>query len=270
MELTDSEESSGISISDCLPDGALHIKNRVNKKRHESVRSSTVNNVRRTRSSTRTIRRLEDSIKEINEKLNRFLSSAEVHPISKGVSSIATHSVPMILNTPKQNSSANPYVTHPQHRIDLDPRYETAEQSMERKWKKYFGGLRAPLPFGTTLSRSTGFSIFGPSSFQDKISQFHAWQTQTCVAVTTPSTEEMLRQHRQWLQNYQHDISLIRTSADKTDHRYAPTNLETTEPSPPKLDAFSSPVGSGRLSASELGPNPTKGPPSAALHNQPV
>src|SRR6218665_1173883 len=73
---------------------------------------------------------------------------------------------------------------------------------------------------------------------RDKISQFHAWQTQTCVAVTTPSTEEMLRQHRQWLQNYQHDISLIRTSADKTDHRYAPTNLETTEPSPPKLYPF--------------------------------
>lgn len=57
----------------------------LSKKRHESVRSSTVKNVRRTRSSTRTIRRLEDSIKEINEKLNRFLTSTEVQPFTKGM-----------------------------------------------------------------------------------------------------------------------------------------------------------------------------------------
>ena len=73
-----------VQTCSCISNNCYYYLKGVNKKRHESVRSPTVNNVRRTRSSTRTIRRLEDSIKEINEKLNRFLSSAEVQPISKG------------------------------------------------------------------------------------------------------------------------------------------------------------------------------------------
>lgn len=48
---------------------------------------------------------------------------------------------------------------------------------------------------------------------RDKVNQLHGWQTQTSVSVTVPSTEEMLQKHRQWLQNYHRDISIIRTKA---------------------------------------------------------
>lgn len=45
------------------------------------------------------------------------------------------------------------------------------------------------------------------------MNQLHGWQTQTSVSVTVPSTDEMLQKHRQWLQNYHRDISIIRTKA---------------------------------------------------------
>ena len=32
------------------------------------------------------------------------------------------------------------FSTEPQHKIDFGPQFESAEQALERKWRKYFGG----------------------------------------------------------------------------------------------------------------------------------
>ncbi|KAL5020243.1 hypothetical protein ScPMuIL_003135 [Solemya velum] len=101
---------------------------------------------------------------------------------------------------------SNPYMSQPQHRVDYASLVLSAEQSLERKWRKYFGDRRPPLTSAPNYSPSVPGVTFGHAPAREQLRQFRL-SLQNHVT-TSGSTQERLEEQKDWLRRHQHETSL--------------------------------------------------------------
>ncbi|ELT95365.1 hypothetical protein CAPTEDRAFT_197313 [Capitella teleta] len=215
MELTDSDESSGISSNDMADAGLNRVKGIKWAKR----------------TSNGHMGKFEDEMNKMNSNLNRILGFLSVHNSPSGALSTGPpsggfttspqpHLMPTSASfTPTPLSSmrpTNPYITEPQHHLDFGVRYESAEKSLEKKWKKYFGEQNAPIPVGSS-SQFPGSYSFVHIDVRDQLRNMQSqmgrgssvrFGASPAGGTASKSTEVMLHEHRQWLRNYQREMGL--------------------------------------------------------------
>ncbi|KAK7471564.1 hypothetical protein BaRGS_00035792 [Batillaria attramentaria] len=96
------------------------------------------------------------------------------------------------------------YSVPPPHTVDYSTLVLTAEQSLERKWRKYFGDRRPP------ISRSpyvpTAPSAYGPpTNVRDQLRHFRLSMAE---GLGSKSTSSQLAEHKEWLRRFQQDHQL--------------------------------------------------------------
>nr|XP_022323611.1 centrosomal protein of 164 kDa-like isoform X4 [Crassostrea virginica] len=98
----------------------------------------------------------------------------------------------------------NPYLQNPQHKVDYSTLVMNAEQSLERKWRKYFGDRRPPL---TSAVPGTFSMTTGPTPVREQLRQYRASLHQQ---FPTPSstTQDKLAEQKEWLRRFGQDLNL--------------------------------------------------------------
>ncbi|XP_078326992.1 uncharacterized protein LOC111124747 isoform X7 [Crassostrea virginica] len=98
----------------------------------------------------------------------------------------------------------NPYLQNPQHKVDYSTLVMNAEQSLERKWRKYFGDRRPPL---TSAVPGTFSMTIGPTPVREQLRQYRASLHQQ---FPTPSstTQDKLAEQKEWLRRFGQDLNL--------------------------------------------------------------
>ncbi|XP_021366646.1 centrosomal protein of 164 kDa-like isoform X3 [Mizuhopecten yessoensis] len=118
-------------------------------------------------------------------------------------SAIVPHSQPIQAWAPP-----NPYINSPSHHVDYASLVVSAEQSLERKWRKYFGDRRPPL---TSASLPPGGApvAFGHNSVRDQLRQYRMTlqDNLTTNPASSQSTQDKLSEQKRWLQKFGQDIS---------------------------------------------------------------
>ncbi|KAK3096852.1 hypothetical protein FSP39_003949 [Pinctada imbricata] len=127
---------------------------------------------------------------------------------------------PSVLNTsftphpPVQAwTPTNPYIKNPQHKIDYTALVMNAEQSLERKWRKYFGDRRPPLTSAPVVPSTAGLS-FGYTPVREQLRQYRQSLHEQLPSSTMPvtSTQERLAEQKEWLRKFGQDLNLSATS----------------------------------------------------------
>nr|XP_034303059.1 centrosomal protein of 164 kDa isoform X15 [Crassostrea gigas] len=98
---------------------------------------------------------------------------------------------------------SNPYIQNPQHKVDYSTLVMNAEQSLERKWRKYFGDRRPPLTSAVpgTFSMTTGPTPVREQLRQYRLSLHHQLNT-------TSTTQDKLAEQKEWLKRFGQDLNL--------------------------------------------------------------
>ncbi|KAL4228939.1 hypothetical protein ACF0H5_011979 [Mactra antiquata] len=122
-------------------------------------------------------------------------------------------------------SGYNPYIQSPHHKVDYASLVLNAEQSLERKWRKYFGDRRPPLTSATGYSPSSNIS-FGHTPIREQLRHFRSSLQDIPSSFTPPpfssttnerargcSTEERLAEQKEWLKKFGQDLSFSQGGA---------------------------------------------------------
>lgn len=98
---------------------------------------------------------------------------------------------------------SNPYIQNPQHKVDYSTLVMNAEQSLERKWRKYFGDRRPPLTSAVPgiFSMTTGPTPVREQLRQYRLSLHHQLNT-------TSTTQDKLAEQKEWLKRFGQDLNL--------------------------------------------------------------
>ncbi|KAK3609355.1 hypothetical protein CHS0354_036595 [Potamilus streckersoni] len=248
LDLSEDEESSGISSTDNSLDNILQTLAKPNNDRYPALLGSTAAASRNSEFGVNGDDPIARTLLKINKELSHVITalgsnqsasstpvptqpSRELTPTPYGpVYNPTTSSLPsgssMGNHTPIQAwASTNPYIHHPHHRVDYASLLLNAEQSLERKWRKYFGNRKPPLTSSHTPSTSMLVPFPGSShaippvreqlrqyrfSLQEQIGQPY-------LGHDKQSTNERLAEHKEWLKKFQQDISFgtsfVRASA---------------------------------------------------------
>lgn len=97
----------------------------------------------------------------------------------------------------------NPYIQNPQHKVDYSTLVMNAEQSLERKWRKYFGDRRPPL---TSAVPGTFSMTPGPTPVREQLRQYRLSLHQQLN--TTSTTQDKLAEQKEWLRRFGQDLNL--------------------------------------------------------------
>ncbi|XP_052265230.1 trichohyalin-like isoform X2 [Dreissena polymorpha] len=127
---------------------------------------------------------------------------------------------------------SNPYLYHPQHKVDYASLVLNAEQSLERKWRKYFGDRKPPLSSATNYMPLSPVT-FGHTPVRDQLRNFRS-SLPDLPGMVSPSpqipltstintdrlsrfmgderqsrfvTDERLSEQKEWLKKFQQDAS---------------------------------------------------------------
>ncbi|XP_053372840.1 centrosomal protein of 164 kDa-like [Mercenaria mercenaria] len=150
---------------------------------------------------------------------------------------------------------SNPYLYNPQHKVDYASLVLNAEQSLERKWRKYFGDRRPPLTSATGYVPSASVT-FGHTPIREQLRQFRSSLHDIPGTVTPPhvtpatnerlrgfSTDDRLAEQKEWLKKFQHDLS-FGTSGYGATTSYGMPHFGTTSVGPTYAKAPGSDAGS--------------------------
>ncbi|XP_062607085.1 trichohyalin-like isoform X3 [Saccostrea cucullata] len=100
-------------------------------------------------------------------------------------------------------TTTNPYIQNPQHKIDYSTLVMNAEQSLERKWRKYFGDRRPPL---TSAVPGTFTISSGPVPVREQLRQYRISLHQQLPPSST--TQDKLAEQKEWLRKFGQDLNL--------------------------------------------------------------
>ncbi|KAL3885264.1 hypothetical protein ACJMK2_025352 [Sinanodonta woodiana] len=247
LDLSEDEESSGISSTDNSLDNILQTLAKPNNDRYPALFGSTAAASRNSEFGVNGDDPIARTLLKINKELSHVITALgsnqsasstpvptqpnrELTPTPYGPVYNPTPSLPsgssLGNHTPIQAwASSNPYIHHPHHRVDYASLLLNAEQSLERKWRKYFGNRKPPLTSSQTPSTSMLVPFPGSShaappvreqlrqyrfSLQEQIGQSYSGHDKQ-------STNERLVEHKEWLKKFQQDISFgasfVRASA---------------------------------------------------------
>ncbi|XP_048258374.1 centrosomal protein of 164 kDa-like isoform X2 [Haliotis rufescens] len=227
LDISDDDESSGISSTDYNLDNFIQgltkqhqqLQQHQNQHQHQHHHtppapgsSSSVHN----ESAPSPSNPLAQSLYKINSELSRVLGMISTNTHQPPPTGGSTHSsastnpqypiyVPHAPNTPYSSwATDNRYVHSPLHRVDYSNLAHTAEVSLERKWRKYFGDRRPPLTSASTLT--TGSVGIGHPPVREQLRQYRLSLLETHQQPGV-STSDRLAEHKQWLHRFQQDIS---------------------------------------------------------------
>ncbi|XP_056013456.1 LOW QUALITY PROTEIN: trichohyalin-like [Ostrea edulis] len=105
--------------------------------------------------------------------------------------------------SPLQAWTTNPYLQNPQHKVDYSTLVMNAEQSLERKWRKYFGDRRPPL---TSAVPGTFTVSTGPVPVREQLRQYRISLHQQLPSSST--TQDKLSEQKEWLRKFGQDLNL--------------------------------------------------------------
>lgn len=266
LDLSDDDESSGISSTDNSLDNVLQVLHKQVDPAHRGANSVISNGYPTDRPEGNQVVSdpLAKSLVKINTELSRVIktlgsSSTRSTPVPDQQTPVATpsghtpvppynapvyqnanstlgSSLPMQAWTPSSqpsNQVTNPYLYNPQHRVDYASIVLSAEQSLERKWRKYFGDRKppitsasgyqhtSPVTFGHTpvreqlrQFRSSLLDVPNTPSVPPPVSSFSQDRLSALPALDRPtsgmerfSTDERLAEQKDWLRKFQQDLS---------------------------------------------------------------
>ncbi|XP_055954498.1 centrosomal protein of 164 kDa isoform X2 [Patella vulgata] len=120
------------------------------------------------------------------------------------------HASPAIMRPPSIYDTTNPYTMRsPYHKVDYGTTMVlTAEQSLERKWRKYFGDRK---PVITSSTTNVGY---GHTPVREQLRN-HRVNLMESQKLNSTSTEDRLLEHKQWLQRFQQDINMSNSFLNK-------------------------------------------------------
>ncbi|XP_074653247.1 uncharacterized protein LOC141907487 isoform X2 [Tubulanus polymorphus] len=107
--------------------------------------------------------------------------------------------LPQYMSTPHLAFKAsNPYLNRPESKINFGSQivFQTAEQALEKKWRKYFGSKSNP-------SKSPGIGI---DTSRDVLNKF---RENFRDPVIQPDVNVVLNKHRQWLKDFRKDLRIV-------------------------------------------------------------
>ncbi|CAC5404026.1 CEP164 [Mytilus coruscus] len=203
------EESSGISSNDNDLDNVIKALSRQNNQPTETM--STL----QAASSTNPIAQ---SLQKVNSELARIISVVGYNnvpntpAVTQGVENKGSSYIPIYMpkppstawTEPPPSTELNPYLRDPNHKIDYSSLVLSAEQSLERKWRKYFGDRRPPITsIPTTLP---AHNTTGHVTVREQLRQFRL-SLHDHFPSNTSSTQDRLAEQRQWLKKFGQDIS---------------------------------------------------------------
>ncbi|XP_041354698.1 centrosomal protein of 164 kDa-like isoform X2 [Gigantopelta aegis] len=230
LDLTDDDASSGVSSNDFNLEQFIQGLSREPSSQHVGKLASSPHTVRPPlgdQKSQPDIKTIAGSLKKINSELSRVLSAIGSQstpslpvqaPVYTPPDMPASH-VPIYVPHPPSVQSSNltslnPYITNPQHHVDYSRLVSSAEVSLERKWRKYFGDRRPPMMTSASILPSS--TAVGPGPVRDQLRQFRlSLLESSCRA---PSTVDRLAEHKDWLRRFhQADVtfgaSVVKASA---------------------------------------------------------
>ncbi|XP_052804909.1 centrosomal protein of 164 kDa-like isoform X2 [Mya arenaria] len=247
LDLSDDEASSGISSTDNSLDNVLQaLHKQIEPSQGAMVSAQSTGRVPPMdgRNGLDQNDPLAKSLLRINMELSRVIqhmgsnsaSSTPVPPVSNtnggnhlpaapSLHSTLASSLPIQAWRPNNNNTSNmgsnPYLYNPQHKVDYASLVLNAEQSLERKWRKYFGDRKPPLSSSTSFVPMGGTS-FGHTPVREQLRNFRSslYDGPSGHSVTPPpftsttngfqskfSTDERLAEQKDWLRKFQQDLS---------------------------------------------------------------
>ncbi|XP_071175203.1 centrosomal protein of 164 kDa-like isoform X3 [Mytilus edulis] len=207
------EESSGISSNDNDLDNVIKALSRQNNQLTETMSTLPA------ASGTNPIAQ---SLQKVNSELARIISVVGYNNVpntpavtqgveNKGGSSYIPIYMPkppsVAWSEPPPSTELNPYLRDPNHKIDYSSLVLSAEQSLERKWRKYFGDRRPPITsIPTTLPTHNTSMTTGHVTVREQLRQFRL-SLHDHFPSNASSTQDRLTEQRQWLKKFGQDIS---------------------------------------------------------------
>ncbi|XP_067676754.1 centrosomal protein of 164 kDa-like isoform X2 [Haliotis asinina] len=257
LDISDDDESSGISSTDYNLDNFIQGLTKQHLQHQTPTAPGSSSSVHNELAPSPSGDPLAQSLYKINSELSRVLgiiSTNNNQPPPEGGSTHSTASnnpqfpiyVPHAPSTPYSTwATGNRYIHSPLHRVDYSNLAHTAEASLERKWRKYFGDRRPPLTSASNLT--TGSVGIGHPPVREQLRQYRLSLLETHQQPGV-STSDRLAEHKLWLQRFQQDISFgaskFRTSGSDagsitslgghSDHKFYDEPLSSTpaRPSP--------------------------------------
>ncbi|XP_060561428.1 centrosomal protein of 164 kDa-like [Ruditapes philippinarum] len=263
FDLSDDEGSSGISSTDNSLDNVLQALHKQVDPSQPAIISaqSTGPLPSENRGTLDGNDPLAKSLVKINMELSKVIQnigsqhSASSTPVPGSNNPAQDPLKPATKNAVASVQGSNPYLYNPQHRVDYASLVLNAEQSLERKWRKYFGDRRPPLTSATGFVPSSS-SSFGHTPIREQLRQFRSSLHDIPGAVNPPtitpsanerlkgfSTDDRLAEQKEWLKKFQQDLS-FGTSGYGAAPSYGIPNFGTMSVGPTYAKAPGSDAGS--------------------------
>ncbi|XP_064595665.1 LOW QUALITY PROTEIN: centrosomal protein of 164 kDa-like [Liolophura sinensis] len=219
FDLSDDDESSGVSSTD------LNIDNFLTGLPGElKYPTDPVITKPRSQGKLTDTDPLAESLLKINTELSRVLgmintknavvTPTQVTPGDDGPSlSLGTRYNDALIPHPPYHASSsaysvwnparNPYLSGPGYRVNFGGLVQTAEESLEKKWRKYFGAQNPPLTESVAQPKLSGIH-WGHTPVRDQLRRFRlSLQTKSRLG----STQDRLTEHREWFRKFQQEVS---------------------------------------------------------------
>ncbi|XP_069115548.1 centrosomal protein of 164 kDa-like isoform X2 [Argopecten irradians] len=224
LDLSEDEGSSGISSNDNSLDNVIRALTKQNNQQ-QSLGPLTVKVKQDADPIAASLQKINTELAQIITKIGTNSAPGTPMLATQGSGEGRAYSIPLYTPPPQSTgvyspavipnsqpvqawAPTNPYINNPSHHVDYASLVLSAEQSLERKWKKYFGDRRPPLT-SATLPPGGAPVAFGHTTVRDQLRQYRMTlqENLTSNPASSLSTQDKLSEQKRWLQKFGQDIS---------------------------------------------------------------